>query len=99
MSYKNIALHVNEAEHRFEIRVENNIAFIDYKKSGRKVYLIHTGVPSAIEGKGVASALVEKTLQYIDEHEEELVPLCSFVQSYLEKHPEWNRLVKKEKDD
>ena len=98
MSYENNPLHVNTTERRFEMNVDRHTAFINYKQGGKKVYLIHTEVSSEIEGKGVATSLVEKTLQYLDEHQLKLVPLCAFVQSYVQKHPEWKRLEVKEKE-
>lgn len=98
MSYENNTLHVNTTEHAFEMDVEGYKAIINYKQNGKKVYLIHTEVPPEMEGKGVASSLVEKTLQYLDEHQLRLVPLCAFVQSFLQKHPEWKRLEMNEKE-
>ena len=93
MSFENNPLHVNQNEHRFEIEIDDQKAFINYKKSGNKIYLIHTEVPPEIEGKGVASALVEKTLIYLQENNLQLVPMCSYVQRYLQKHPNWNTLL------
>ena len=93
MRYENNALHVNANEDRFEMDVEGQKAVINYKQSGTKLYLVHTEVPSELEGKGIGSALVQKTLHYIEEHNLHLVPLCPFVQSFLQKHPEWKRLV------
>lgn len=93
MAYEENTLHLNEAKHRFEIEVNDNIAFIEYKQKGNTVYLVHTETPPELEGKGVASALVEKTLHYLDEQNLKLVPLCSFVQAYLQRHPQWNRLL------
>ncbi len=98
MPYESDPLHVNEKEHQFEIMVDGYKAFINYKQGGKRMYLIHTEVPSEIEGKGVATMLVEKTLKYINENQLQLVPLCGFVQSFIEKHPEWKHLVKKEKE-
>jgi len=96
MSYENIPLHLNATEHRFEMTVEDQPAFIDYKQAGDKMYLVHTEVAEALEGRGVAAALVDKTLHYLEEHKLKLVPLCSYVQHYVRKHPEWKRLVVEE---
>lgn len=93
MDYKEIALVNNEAIHNFELFIDGNRAFIDYKQKGNKVYLIHTEVPAIFKGKGVAEAIVEKTLLYLEEHHLQLVPLCTYVQLYLKRHPEWNKLL------
>ncbi len=93
MSYETNTLHLNESEHRFEMEVNGSIAFVEFKKRSNIIYLVHTETPPELEGKGVASALVEKTLRYLEQHNLKLVPQCAFVQSYLQKHPEWNRLA------
>lgn len=93
MNYDDIALVNNEAIHNFELVVEGQRAFIDYKLKGDKIYLIHTEVPTELKGKGVAEAIVHKALVYIEENHLKIVPLCVYVGMYLKRHPEWNRLL------
>jgi predicted GNAT family acetyltransferase len=95
MKYEDIELINNEPIHNFELFVDGSRAFIDYKHKGDKVYLIHTEVPENLKGHGVAEAIVEKTFKYLEAHHYQLVPLCSYVQVYLKRHPEWNRLLAK----
>lgn len=97
MQYKEIELTDNVQTARFELALQGEIAFIDYKKKSGKLYLIHTEVPTKLEGNGVGTALVEKTLRYAKENNLQVVPLCSFVQSYLHKHPEWKYMVADER--
>ena len=89
----------NTANSRFELLVENQTAFIDYKERSKKIYLIHTEVPSALEGKGVSSALIEKTLTYIEQYGYKLVALCPAVVAFIRRHPEWKRLLDLEQSD
>ncbi|MGN6510268.1 MAG: GNAT family N-acetyltransferase [Chitinophaga sp.] len=91
--YKPLPLVKNEGIHHFELTVDGHTAFIDYKESGKKIWLIHTEAPAELEGKGVATALVEKTLVYLEENQYTLVPLCPLVHAYLKRHPEWQRLL------
>lgn len=94
MRYEDKPLIDNSALQRFELQIDNHIAFIEYKfKDDKLLLLIHTEVPPELEGKGVASAIVQKTLQYAKDNNIKIIPHCSFVLSYLEKHPEWNDII------
>lgn len=91
--FENIPLIKNEETHRFEITIEAHKAFIDYKERPEKISLIHTEVEPELEGKGAATAVIEKTLAYIEENGFTLVPLCPLVFAYIKRHPEWKRIV------
>ena len=77
----------NENSRRYEFQIDGFIPKIEY------IYLTHTEVPPALEGKGIASQLVLKVLQDIEHKNLRLVPLCPFVAGYIQKHPEWKRLI------
>lgn len=94
VNYSETPLVYNESAQRFEFVVEDQLSLIEFKKRGDIMYLIHTEVPETLEGRGVAAAMVEKTMQYLDEHQLKLVPSCSYVQVFLKRHPEWERLLK-----
>lgn len=91
--FENIPLVNNEAAHRFELTIEGHTGLIEYSQEGNKVYLLHTEIPEALEGKGAGGALVEKTLQYIESHDQQLIPYCPFVITWLKRHPQWQRLL------
>ncbi|MBD1391701.1 GNAT family N-acetyltransferase [Mucilaginibacter glaciei] len=93
MNLSDIEIKNNEDIHNFEIFVDGQRAFIDYKAKDNKLYLIHTEVAAELQGKCVAEALVEKTFTYMEAHQLKLVPLCTYIQAYLKRHPEWNRLL------
>ncbi|MDG5491583.1 GNAT family N-acetyltransferase [Psychroserpens sp. SPM9] len=92
-NYINVPLKKNEEKKRFEIEVDGSFAFIIYKEKPSQIALIHTETDAALAGKGAASAVVEKTLQYIEDHNKLLLPLCPYVFAYIKKHPEWKRIV------
>ena len=89
MDLASIKTSKNEQEHRFELIVDDLIAFIDYKvgKSGA-MYLIHTEVPKELEGKGVGHKLVRESLNLIEEANMKIIPLCPFIKSFLQNHKE-----------
>jgi predicted GNAT family acetyltransferase len=94
MKYASTPLVHNETDQQFELTVQGQTALIAYRLRGGEVYLLdHTEVPEALEGQGVGSALVEKTLQWIEERGGKIIPTCPFVAAYLERHLSWKRLV------
>jgi uncharacterized protein len=87
---------LNEAKKRFELEVEGKTAFIEYiLTNDNSMFLTHTEVPAALEGKGVGSAIVSKTLEYIKEKGYTLAPLCPFVAAYVKRHPDWKSILAK----
>jgi len=93
IEYNTIPLVKNEEKKRFEIEVDGHYAFIDYKEPRNKIALIHTETDPELAGKGAASAVVEKTLHYLDDNNITLLPFCPYVFAYIKKHPEWKRIV------
>jgi predicted GNAT family acetyltransferase len=91
--YKDLPLVKNESNHRFEMKVGEHTAFIEYKETPGKILLIHTEVPPPLEGKGAATAIIEKALNSIDQHNLKLKPFCPVVAAYIKRHPEWKKLV------
>jgi len=83
----------NEMSRQFELVVNGVKAKIEYELQKNRMSLLHTEVPEALEDQGVGSAIVEKTLQYIEDNNLKLVPWCSFVKSYIKRHPEWKRIL------
>ena len=93
-SLQNTVLILNEDKRRFELEVENHIAFIEFiKNNDNIIFLTHTEVPSELGGKGVGSELVSRVLNWIKENDYKLAPLCPFVAAYLKRHPEWTEIL------
>jgi len=89
---KDIPLENNQDDQAFEMNINGEIAFIGYEDDGDAYILTHTEVPESLEGKGVGSALVLKTLNYIESEGRKIDARCPFVVSYIKRHPEWERL-------
>jgi predicted GNAT family acetyltransferase len=83
----------NEAEHRFEIELDGDVAFAEYRLAEGIVILPHTVVPEAFEGRGVGSTLAKAALQFVRDRGSKLVPTCPFIAAYVAKHPEWHDVV------
>ena len=79
----------NVARSRFEMLLEGGTAFIDYRRSGNTLYLDHAEVPAALGGHGVGTRMVRAALELLRERGERAVPVCSFIQAFVRRHPEY----------
>jgi predicted GNAT family acetyltransferase len=86
---------VNNAEaSRFEIALPDGVAELTYQlPDPGTLVLVHTEVPPALEGHGLASLLARTALEFARESHLRVVPRCPFVRSYLRKHPEFADLT------
>ena len=62
--------------------------FLDYVVKHGRIALIHTEVPKAFEGHGVAAALTRFALDDARRRELRVIVICPYVRRYLETHPE-----------
>ncbi len=67
--------------------------FTIYRDRPGLIAFIHTEVDDQFEGQGVGSTLVGEALQDARRRELEVLPFCPFVNSYIQKHPEYLDLV------
>ena len=50
-------------QHRYEVRLDGELAgFAVYHRRGGRIYLVHTEIDPAFEGKGIGSALARGVL-------------------------------------
>jgi predicted GNAT family acetyltransferase len=84
----------NAEEHRYEARSGSElVGRISYDLEGDQITLIHTEVEPEHEGKGIAGRLVGGALADIRGRGLRVRPMCRFVRSYLERHPEHADLI------
>lgn len=73
---------------RFELEVDGELAVLTYEEGEDDVALVHTVVPRALEGQGIGGRLAEEAVSWVRGRGLDVVPVCSFVQDWLERHPE-----------
>ena len=91
--YVHLPLVRNEVAKQFEMEVDGYTAVIVYKEHHFTITLLHTEVPPELEGKGAATAIIEKTLGYLEKNHLRLIPVCPFVLAYIKRHPEWKMIL------
>lgn len=78
---------------RFEINLDGHTAVLEYFLSGSTITFTHTGVPSALEGQGIGAKLARAGLDHARASGYKVVPLCSFISSYIQRKPEYQDLL------
>lgn len=87
------AVQDNTVRNRFELQVDGDVAFINYRRAGNVVTMTHAEVPARFEGKGVGSALARGALDLVRAGGGRVVPACPFVAVYVQRHPEYSDLL------
>ena len=83
----------NEAAQRYEAKVDNYLALMQYTRAGDAIVFTHTEVPEALEGHGIANKLAKTALEQARAEHLAVVPLCRFLASYIRRHPEYREIV------
>jgi hypothetical protein len=79
---------------RYEIAVAGELAgFVDYRAQGQSVALVHTEVLPQFEGRGLAGRLAEFALEDVRRQGAKVVPSCSYIAKYIQRHPGMQDLV------
>ena len=72
---------------------EGNGVLIYRMKSKDVMDVLSTRVPPAAQGRGVGGALVEAALTHAREHRLKVIPSCWYVETWVDKHPEYRELL------
>jgi uncharacterized protein len=85
---------------RYEILVDGEVVgFVQYNVRGGRLILVHTEVDSSRQLKGLATTLVRGALDDVRRRGLHVVPVCPFVERFIERHPEYDDLVDHEMFD
>jgi uncharacterized protein len=83
----------NKDEQRYEVKIDEQFAVLTYKLQAGRIVFLHTGVPPALEGQGIASQLAFFALEEARAQHLTVVPRCPFVASYIRRHREYLPLL------
>lgn len=89
----NIDVRENVAENCFEAIVENRRCVVEYvMNEGRRIFT-HTFVPPELRGQGIAERIVRFALDDARSKKLKVVPACSYVARFIERHSEYRDLL------
>ena len=83
----------DKEQNRFVSYVEGYEAVVEYTLKDNVIDLYRTFTPPELRGKGVAGKLVKYALEYAKENNLKVIPTCSYVRGYIERHENYKELL------
>ena len=86
----------NEAQEQWEAHAGGEMGVLTYSEQDGKLFLLHTEVPEALEGQGIAGRLVRTALDDARANGQKVVPFCPFARSWIQRHKDYADLLAEE---
>lgn len=83
----------NAARHRFELAVDGQVAFANYRREPGRWTITYVEAPEALRGMGVAGRLMQGVLEEARRQGAKVTPLCAYAVAYMQRHPEYGDLA------
>ena len=94
MSAVRIEIADDADKQRYEIRVDGALAgFVTYRLKPELIELVHTEIDEEFEGHGLGSRLISFALDDARERNMAVLPICPFVNDYIQRHRRYVDLV------
>ena len=78
---------------RFVAHIEGDEAYAAYSLQDDTMKLYSTFTPPHLRGRAIAEAIVEHAFNFARENDLKVEPACSYVQTFITRHKEYNYLV------
>lgn len=77
----------NTEQKRFELFVESEVVFANYRIEDDTLYINYVESPPALRGTGAAGKLMQAIVDIAKERKYNIVPICSYAAAWLRRHP------------
>ncbi len=80
---------------RYHLVIDGVEAEMAYSRAGAGIIIIdHTDVPAALRGRKAGERLVRQAIEDARREGVAIVPLCPFAKAQIDRHPEWQDVVR-----
>ena len=83
----------NPAEHRFEMKIGEDVAAVYYTEKDGRIVLVHTEVPQHLSGHGYGSKLARGVFEQLKAGGRRVVARCPFMAAYAARHPDYAAML------
>ncbi|HEY4029472.1 MAG TPA: GNAT family N-acetyltransferase [Caulobacteraceae bacterium] len=83
----------NRELQRFELPVDGQVVFADYRRQPGRLVITHVETPSDLRGGGLASQLMRGVADEARAEHLKVLALCSYARAWMQRHPEYRDLA------
>ena len=83
----------NQAQSRFELKVDGQTAFADYRREPGRLVIPYVEAPPALQGTGAAGRLMEGVLAVARREGLKVLPICGYASAYIRRRKEHHDLL------
>lgn len=83
----------NKARSRYEVAVEGQVAFAEYRREGDKLYIPYVESPPLLRGTGVAGRLMEEVMKEARRQKLKVIPICGYAAAWIRRHSQYEDLL------
>ena len=78
---------------RFELPVDGQIVFADYRRQPGRLVITHVEAPPNLRGRGVAGRLMQGMLEQVRAAKLKVLPLCPYARAWMQRRSEYRDLM------
>jgi predicted GNAT family acetyltransferase len=83
----------NTAASRYELDIDGETVFANYRRSGDTLTILWVESPPALRGTGAAGRLMKLLGQEAEAKGWNIVPVCGYAAAWLRRSPDFRKLV------
>jgi predicted GNAT family acetyltransferase len=89
----NSRVHDNVDRSRFELNVDGQVAFANYRRQGSVLVIQHVEAPVPLRGTGAAGRLMQGIVELARAEGRRIAPMCSYAHAWIRRHKEHHDLL------
>lgn len=78
---------------QFKKDIFGETAYVEYHQQGNEIVLTYCFVPPLYRNQGNGAKLVKKCLDHFSSRGHDIVPICSFIQHFIDENPQYHHYV------
>jgi predicted GNAT family acetyltransferase len=79
----------NREKSRFELPVEGQVAFADYRRKPGLLVITYVEAPPALRGTGAAGRLMQGVAEQARAEGVKVQPICGYARAWLQRHKDF----------